>query len=153
MASTPLPPGPNHPVESSRQLRLALSADPAELVPVAGMVETLADELGWDAAATLHIDLVLEEILSNIINYGYPDGRAGRIELWLDATHERVQLRIEDDGDPFDPFAVEPPDLSLPIEERPIGGLGIHFVRNYMDSCAYRHVDGRNQVILVKRLD
>ncbi len=143
----PAPPGPE-----VRQLHLRLANDPAELAPLAETVDALAEELGWDAASAMHINLVLEELAINIISYGYPDGRAGQFDLWLEATPAEVRLRLEDDGDPFDPFAVAPPDLSLELDDRPIGGLGIHFVRNFMDAYAYRREAGRNCVTLAKRL-
>ncbi|MGZ8218496.1 ATP-binding protein [Methylomagnum sp.] len=143
---------PPIPAPGSRQLHLSFSADLDALAPLAESVETLADELGWDAATSMHINLVLEELIANIVNHGYPDGRPGHIEVWLDATPGEIRLRIEDDGDPFDPFAVAEPDLSLDIEDRPIGGLGVHFVRRYTDSQAYQYGHGRNRVTLVKRL-
>jgi serine/threonine-protein kinase RsbW len=136
-----------------RQRHFTLTADLAELGPLAESVDSLAADLGWDDAIAMQINLVLEELIANAINYGYPDGRTGHIAVWLDADPREIRLRIEDDGDAFDPFAVvAPPDLSQDIEARPIGGLGLHFVRTYMDSCAYRYADGRNRVTLTKRL-
>jgi serine/threonine-protein kinase RsbW len=135
-----------------RRLHFALKADLAELGPLAESIDALAADLGWGDAVAMQINLVLEELIANAINYGYPDGRAGCIAIWLDADPREIRLRIEDDGDAFDPFAVAAPNLSQDIEARPIGGLGIHFVRTYMDSCAYEYADGRNRVTLIKRL-
>lgn len=150
-----MPPASDHPpipAQGSRQLRLSFSADLDELAPLAEAVEAVGDELGWEPATVMRMNLVLEEIIANIVNHGYADGRPGRIEVWLDADPAEVRLRIEDDADPFDPFAVAEPDLSLAIEDRPIGGLGVHFVRSYTDAQAYQREDGRNRVTLVKRL-
>jgi anti-sigma regulatory factor (Ser/Thr protein kinase) len=135
-------------------MRFQLATNPDELAPLAEAFEALAEELGWDAAAAMHINLAVEELVTNIINYGYSDGRVGRIEVWLEADPEEVRLCIEDDADPFDPFAMPEPDhLTQSLEERPIGGLGIHFVRSYMDVCTYYRLDNNcNQVRLVKRL-
>lgn len=145
------PSGADTPPEP-RRFHMVLVNDLAELGAVAEAVETLADELDWNPAAAMHIDLVLEELLTNTINYGYPEGRAGQIDIWVDATPATIQLRIEDDAIPFDPFAAPPPDLSLSIEERPIGGLGIHFVRTYMNEWGYEYTDDRNRITLLKRL-
>jgi len=59
---------------------------------------------------------------------------------------------VEDDGKPFDPLQAPPPDLSLPLERRPIGGLGIHLIRNLMDEVSYARVGGRNVLKMVKHL-
>lgn len=150
-----MPPASDHPpipAQGSRQWRLSFSADLDELAPLAEAVETLGDELGWEPATLMQMNLVLEELIANIVNHGYADGRPGHIEVWLDADPAEIRLRIEDDGDPFDPFAVAEPDLSLAIEDRPIGGLGVHFVRSYTDAQAYQREDGRNRVTLVKHL-
>jgi serine/threonine-protein kinase RsbW len=140
------------PKTKARQLCLDLPADPVELGSLTETVEAFAADVGWTDDIAMQVNLVLEELLINAINYGYPDGRTGRIAVLIDAYPDEVRLRIEDDGDPFDPFAHVPPNLSLDIEDRPIGGLGIHLVRSYMDTCTYRYVDGRNQVTLVKRI-
>lgn len=145
-------PAGGSPQSDRHSLHLSLAADLDELGGMAEAVEALAEDAGWDDALAMQINLVLEELIANAIGYGYPDGRAGRIEVWLEANPQEIQLRIEDDGEAFDPFAQAAPDLSLEIEERPIGGLGIHLVRSYMDSCVYRREAGRNRVILTKRL-
>jgi anti-sigma regulatory factor (Ser/Thr protein kinase) len=72
------------------------------------------------------------------------------MELELD--HERLKLTLTDDGPPFDPFSQAAPDTTLSIEDRPIGGLGIHLVRKLMDEISYERRDGHNVVVLVKRL-
>ncbi len=151
MHTAPLnPPAPSDP--DARQLHFCLANDLAELAHLAETIDALAEELGWDPASAMHINLVLEELTINIISYGYPDGRPGHIDLWLEATPTKVRLRLEDDGEPFDPFAVSPPDLDLALDDRPIGGLGIHFVRSFMDAYAYHREAERNCVILTKRL-
>jgi serine/threonine-protein kinase RsbW len=61
-------------------------------------------------------------------------------------------VEVEDDGRPFDPLLVPPPDLTLPLERRPIGGLGIHLIRSLMDEVAYARHDGRNVLKMAKRL-
>jgi anti-sigma regulatory factor (Ser/Thr protein kinase) len=131
---------------------LAFDASLDALPVLAETLETLAEELGWDAATAMQINLVAEELIVNIVHYGYPDGRPGHIDVWLEASPTAIQLRIEDDGDAFDPFAIDEPDLTLAVEERPIGGLGVHFMRTYTDLQAYQRINGRNRVTLVKHL-
>ena len=99
------------------------------------------------------LNLALEEWVVNVIQYGFEDDLEHRIalRLWLDASEVRVV--IEDDGRPFDPTAQAEADTSLPVEDRPIGGLGIHFIRRTMDRFIYRRENGRNKVTLVKVID
>ncbi len=89
-------------------------------------------------------DLVLEEMTSNIIKYGYDDKAAHEINIQLAIENDSISIIIEDDGHPFDPTAVPPPDTGLSLEDRKIGGLGIHLVRNTSESMKYRRDDNRN---------
>ena len=98
------------------------------------------------------INVVLDELLSNIINYGYSDDAAHEIRVKLSATDTVVEISIEDDGKAFDPFAVPEPDLSLPLAERPVGGLGVHFVRKLMDEVQYKRENNRNYLFLKKNI-
>jgi serine/threonine-protein kinase RsbW len=95
------------------------------------------------AAAQLMI--AFDEIISNVLNHG-ADGRAPTVEVRLAIGGGRVQAEVSDDGKPFDPLAAPPPDTSLPVDERPIGGLGVHLVRELMDDVAYAHEKGRNRL-------
>jgi sigma-B regulation protein RsbU (phosphoserine phosphatase) len=99
------------------------------------------------------LNLALEEWVVNVIQYGYEDDLEHRIvlRLWCDTAEVRVV--IEDDGRPFDPTAQAEADTSLPVAERPIGGLGIHFIRKTMDRFSYRREDGHNIVTLTKAFD
>jgi serine/threonine-protein kinase RsbW len=97
-------------------------------------------------------NLAIEELVTNIIKYGYDDEAAHEIVVHLEKNADAVHIRICDDGHEFNPFDQPEPDTSLPAEEREIGGLGIHFVRNMLDSCAYRREDSRNVVTVTKKL-
>ncbi len=89
--------------------------------------------------------IALDEILSNIVNYG-----GGTIELNLKRTGSRLTAMVADDGPPFDPLARAVPDIDLDIDERAIGGLGIHLVREMMDDVTYARENGRNLLRLAK---
>jgi serine/threonine-protein kinase RsbW len=99
------------------------------------------------------LQVAVDEIVTNAITHGYAPGVQGEIAVRLRHWPGSVVLEIEDDGVPFDPLQAPPPDLGLPAAERPIGGLGIHFVRNLMDEVSYARRDGRNVLKLVKNLD
>lgn len=112
-----------------------------------------------DAFCTLHaiaradvegIGVAIDEILSNAIAYAFRDGHAHEIFVTATAEPGRLVIEISDDGTPFDPLAVPPPDLSDDIETRQVGGLGMHFVRSLLDDVAYERVNGWNVLTLRK---
>ena len=101
---------------------------------------------------TRPICMAFDELLTNIISYAYEDGSQHEIDIKVSLLNDTVVIVISDDGLPFNPFTREDPDTDLSIEERDIGGLGIHLVKNVMDEVSYkRHVD-RNVITLVKKL-
>jgi anti-sigma regulatory factor (Ser/Thr protein kinase) len=97
-------------------------------------------------------NLAIEEIVTNAIKYAYSDTKQHEMTVRLCLTASALEIEITDDGNEFDPFAHPQPDLSLPPSQRPIGGLGIHFVRNMLDACSYVRREGRNIVRLTKKL-
>ena len=97
------------------------------------------------------INLAVEEILTNIIAHGYTDGLEHEIRVSLSVGPGEVRVDVEDDGQPFNPLDAPQPDLTKPLEQRAIGGLGIHLVRQLMDSFEYQRRETSNYVILKKR--
>ncbi len=95
-------------------------------------------------------NLVCEEIVTNVVNYAYPDDTDGPLTIEVDETDDAVVLSFIDCGTPFNPLAKDPPDTSLPPDKRPIGGLGIFLVQQMMDDVAYCYEEGRN-VFTVKK--
>jgi anti-sigma regulatory factor (Ser/Thr protein kinase) len=113
------------------------------------MIE-LGEEQHFSRELVHDINLVLEEIISNIILYGYEDAKLHQIDLELRYDEQEVELRIQDDAKAFNPLDVPDPDLELPIEERPIGGLGIYLTRSLMDELNYTRAQGKNVLTLKK---
>jgi len=100
------------------------------------------------------LNLAVEEAVVNVINYAYPEGEKGEVSINASDDGKKITFMISDQGRPFDPTKVEEPDTTLPAEEREIGGLGIHLVRNIMDEMHYeRSADGRNILTLVKYIN
>jgi sigma-B regulation protein RsbU (phosphoserine phosphatase) len=97
-------------------------------------------------------NLVFDELLNNTISYAFPDQKAHEIQVRIELSGRRLVVTLLDDGIPFNPFAREKPDTSLSLEEREIGGLGIHLVRNVMDECSYERRVNQNVVALVKMI-
>jgi phosphoserine phosphatase RsbU/P len=105
------------------------------------------------AAKVVHdLNLALEEILTNIISYGYRDNREHEIRVRLSMRPGEVRAEVEDDGQPFNPLEAPEVDTTKPLEERTIGGLGIHLVRKLMDGLEYQRHEGKNLLVLKKHL-
>jgi serine/threonine-protein kinase RsbW len=100
------------------------------------------------------LQIALDELLSNTIRYGFEGEGKGKGKAIIEAEvdHHHVILRLTDDGRPFDPFGVTPPDASLPLAKRRVGGLGIQLVRGLMDEVSYERRGGHNVVVLTKLL-
>ena len=98
------------------------------------------------------MNLAIEEAVVNVINYAYPAGTHGVINIKAQANDERLKFTIIDSGTPFDPTLKEDTDITLSADQRPIGGLGIHLVRQLMDTINYEYTDGQNVLSLRKKL-
>ena len=98
------------------------------------------------------ISLALDEIITNIVEYGYQDQEEHLIDVRISLEEGQLTLVIEDDGVPFDPLDTENPDTTSSLEERPIGGLGIHLVRNVMDEVTYNYRNDKNYLVLTKKM-
>ena len=97
-------------------------------------------------------EIILEELVTNVMKYGgvAAGGECCLIELVRNANH--LAIHFSDEGIPFNPLEQEEVDTNLPIEERPIGGLGIHFIKKLTDTQSYERRDGRNILTLTKEL-
>ena len=104
-----------------------------QLEELAGILETVSEEWDIPMKVSLNLNLVLEELITNIIFYGYDDKNEHRIFIRLYKKDNEIEIQIEDDGKEFNPLLVAEPDIDESIENRKIGGLGIHFVRKIMD--------------------
>lgn len=90
------------------------------------------------------LNLVLEELFSNIVKYGFEDGKKHVIDIRMELYEDEVGVEVSDDGIPFNPLERSAPEIDMPLEDREIGGLGIHIVRKLMHDLNYKRVDGRN---------
>lgn len=106
-----------------------------------------------DPDATFAVDLALEELVSNVIKYGYKNGDSKEIYVRLDVGRDQIKLLLEDSAPPFNPLNLPEPDLDKPIEQRPIGGLGVFLVRKTVDRIEYERLDDRNvlRITVVRR--
>src|SRR5207248_1982265 len=137
----------------SPALHLVASNDLAEIGRIAPVIEKFCAERGLGGNVAHAVNLALDELLTNTISYGYGDATQHLIDIALTLTRERLTVTIRDDAAPFDPTTAAAPDLDAKIDERAMGGLGIHIVRTIMDQVEYRRVNGHNELTLTKFLE
>ena len=134
-------------------LSLSMTTNGFDLNSLTAEVEALGERENWPPALVFKANLVLEELTLNINNYGGNDG-IRQIEITLNSETDRLIIEVIDDGSPFDPtIDAALPDTNAPIEDRPVGGLGLHLVRTMMDEMQYKREQGKNHVILVAHSD
>jgi anti-sigma regulatory factor (Ser/Thr protein kinase) len=126
--------------------------DMAEIARVTSRIEEFGESHQLPKEVVFQFVLAFDELLTNIISYGCPDGGAHKITASMALAGDRLEAEIVDDGIAFDPLARPAPDLDASVEDRKIGGLGIHFVRSVMDSVHYRRQDGHNHLKMMKKV-
>jgi len=119
-----------------------------DLARMPELVDRFAAEHRLSPNVVFGMNVALDEMLSNIIKYGYTDDAIHEIRVRLFVDGPMVVAEIEDDGRPFDPLAAPEVDVDAPAEERKVGGLGIHIVRNLMSEMDYARVAGRNRLVM-----
>jgi len=139
---------------SSPATTITLANDLAEIPRLAEAVEAFCEPFEPSMKDILGLQLALEELITNIINYGYPDGQPHTFTVDLSApATDRIRAVITDDAIAYDPLARAEVDVTLPLDERPIGGLGVHLVKKLMDVSHYERRDGKNILTIERRLN
>ena len=131
--------------------QLKVTADVSELDQVLAFADGILEEAGCSAKAQMQIDVAIEEIFVNIAHYAYPSG-SGEATIYIetDPSSKNAMITFEDEGVPYDPLKKEDPDITLSVEDRPIGGLGIFMVKKSMDDVSYEYSDGKNRLTIRK---
>ena len=132
---------------------LILKNDVHEVTRFSSFMESATQKMGIEKTDARKLRLAVEEAVVNVINYAYPVGTEGTVEVRLMSNAHRIKMMIIDSGVAFDPTSKEKVDTTLLAEERQIGGLGILLVRELMDSINYEREDGKNILTLIKNLN
>ena len=135
-------------------LRLTMASAPGEVARVNAAFTAFAEAHAVPAAIRRSLNVALDELLQNTIVHGFEGrpGGDGAVTIAVELLPDRLTVTLTDDGQLFNPLDTAVPDTARSIEDRPVGGLGIHLVRQLMDEVHYHRRGGHNVVVLVKRL-
>lgn len=107
-----------------------------------------AEEMASVGDAWNELNVVVEELVVNVVSYSHSD----YLDVDIIRDEKSITLRFHDNGVPFNPLKKDPPDFSIPFEEREIGGLGIFMVKEYMDEVGYEHAGGENILTVMRKI-
>ena len=133
-----------------KEYSFELKSDLSELDTLCQHLETFGQKIGLSKKFIFEVNLVLDELFTNIISYGFDDDSEHIIKVTMTLQNKGLCLSIEDDGKPFNPVEFKTPDVSCSIEECKIGGLGIHIIRKLMDDICYERCKNKNVLKLKK---
>jgi sigma-B regulation protein RsbU (phosphoserine phosphatase) len=132
---------------------ISLNADPAELGTLICFIGHVLDKGVCPEKTRGQIELAAEEVFVNIAGYAYKDN-AGKVAVGcgIERTEGKITMTLTftDYGEPFNPLVIDEPDLTLPLEQRKIGGLGVLIVKRTMDTISYEHDNGMNRLLIRK---
>lgn len=124
----------------------------SELERVAQFIEEIGEELHLDMELQMNLNLVMEEMVSNVIFYAYPKESDSEIELLAKSDGKKLTFVLSDQGKEFDPTAKEDADPDVNPAEREIGGMGIFIVKNIMNHVTYQRLEGKNLLTMTKNI-
>ena len=122
----------------------------SELEKVAQFVEEIGEELGLSMELQMNLNLVMEEMVTNVIFYAYPQDEEADIELLAKSDGKELTFVLSDQGKEFDPTAKEDTDLDVNPADRELGGMGIFIVKNIMNKVTYQRLEGKNLLTMTK---
>lgn len=131
---------------------LTFKNEEQELNRVAEFMETVCDELQLDMHVAMKLQVAMEEMVTNVIFYAYPEGTSADITLIAESDDKEVTFVLSDSGKPFDPTAKEDADLDVNPMDREQGGMGILIVKNIMNEVSYQRLGDMNQLTMKKKL-
>lgn len=137
----------------SSKVSLSVDVSPDALNRVNDAIESVSLQEDWPPDLLFTINLVIEELVLNIVNHAY-GGDSGEFEIIITSEDQALTVELIDSGPPFNMLTDAPtPDVAASMEERQVGGLGIHLVKTMIDELDYKREYGHNHVTLVKRRD
>lgn len=131
---------------------ITLPNDIAAVPQLTNFVDNVCSRLNIDGSTVMQMNLALEEAVVNVMNYAYPKGSKGDVDIRALCDGAQMKFVLIDSGTPFDPTKHQTPDVQLSADERAIGGLGIFLVTQIMDNVSYERRNEKNILTLCKNL-
>jgi len=145
---------PSHSREKETRSAITLRGETSEAARLHSFADDFARQARLSASDRGRVHVILDELFSNIVRHGYDANRpTGTVEIVLRLDDRKLRIELTDDGRPFDPLSAAPADLDLPPARRPIGGLGIHIIRNLVGEAHYTREGGYNCLTLSREID
>jgi anti-sigma regulatory factor (Ser/Thr protein kinase) len=135
------------------RIRIVLRNDLSEIAKLQGELENFGEKCSLSSKTLFELNLILEEVLANVISYAYGDNQRHEIVVRADLTDGELVIEVEDDGRPFNPLQIPPPDLDRRLEQRSVGGLGLHLVRELTSSIEYTRREEKNHLVMRKKTE
>ena len=127
--------------------------DLKEIKTVMTAFEVFAEQNDIPMPVIMKFKIIFDELLNNIVSYGYDDEGDHEVDVKMELLGKRLTVTVSDDGIPFDPLSKETPDIEALIEDREMGGLGIHNIRALTDEVIYQRRIDRNILTMVKNIN
>lgn len=137
--------------EFSNPISFDLKNDLAEIARLSETVDEIGRNYGIPAEILYAVNLALDEILTNVISYGYAEPGEQVIRVRLTIAANELVAEVEDEARPFNPLEAPAPEVNAPLQDKPLGGLGIHLARTMTDAMAYRRENGKNILTFRKK--
>lgn len=137
---------------AAKKLNISIANSLPEIATVTDALDQFTQTLGLPETVTWRVHLALEELLRNVITHAFSDNTEHAIEVDITCTDYHLIATIIDDGIPFNPLNAKPPDLSDALEDREVGGLGVHLARNVVDAIDYEWRMEKNIVTVRTKL-
>jgi serine/threonine-protein kinase RsbW len=131
-------------------ITIRISASVHEIERLNRLIRQFGELHDLPSRALYSVNLALDEVVSNIVLYGYEDSNDDPIVVKMEVRGAELMASVEDSGREFDPLSLPAPDLHAPLEDRQVGGLGIHLMRSLMDAVEYRRHDSKNLLTMRK---
>jgi len=131
---------------------LTFKNEEQELSRVAEFMENVCDELQLDMHVAMKLQVAIEEMVTNVIFYAYPEGTSANITLTVESDEKELTFVLSDTGKPFDPTAKKDADIDVNPMDREQGGMGILIVKNIMNDVSYQRLGDTNQLTMKKKL-
>lgn len=133
-------------------ITIRISANVHEIERLNRLIRQFGELHDLPGRALYSVNLALDEVVSNIVLYGYEESSDDPIVVKMEVRGADLMASVEDSGREFDPLSLPTPDLSAPLEDRQVGGLGIHLMRSLMDGVEYRRHENKNLLSMRKRV-